>query len=110
MGLARHLKGESRLAGFALGFGALVWAYSDTSFPPDVRSPGSRAMLTSALAATVIVGLVTLEMLTAWGGSGTSMFFGAMAVLTLAFLTKLAPATTWTEVDASPAVTVAPEA
>jgi SP family galactose:H+ symporter-like MFS transporter len=81
------------VAGFTLGFGALVWVYAGESFPSDLRSLGSSAMLTSDLVANVIVGLVTLQMLKAWGGSGTFMFFGAMAVLAFIFIAKLAPET-----------------
>ncbi len=81
------------VAGFTLGFGALVWVYAGESFPSELRSLGSSAMLTSDLVANVIVGLVTLQMLNAWGGSGTFMFFGAMALLAFLFVAKLAPET-----------------
>lgn len=81
------------VAGFTLGFGALVWVYAGESFPSELRSLGSSAMLTSDLVANVIVGLVTLQMLKVWGGSGTFMFFGAMAVLAFAFIARLAPET-----------------
>lgn len=81
------------VAGFTLGFGALVWVYAGESFPSDLRSLGSSAMLTSDLVANVIVGLVTLQMLKVWGGSGTFMFFGAMALLAFAFIARLAPET-----------------
>lgn len=81
------------VVGFTLGFGALVWVYAGESFPSELRSLGSSAMLTSNLVANVIVGLITLQMLQAWGGSGTFMFFGVMALLAFVFVARMAPET-----------------
>ena len=81
------------VVGFTMGFGALVWVFAGESFPSELRSLGSSAMLTANLTANFIVGLFTLRMLEAWGGSGTFMFFGVMAVLAFAFVYKMAPET-----------------
>lgn len=81
------------VVGFTMGFGALVWVFAGESFPSELRSLGASAMLTANLTANFIVGLVTLRMLENWGGSGTFMFFGVMAILAFLFVYKMAPET-----------------
>ena len=79
--------------GFTFGFGALVWVYAGESFPSQLRSLGSSAMLTSDLVANAIVGAFFLTMLNSLGGAGTFAVFGAFAVLAFGFVYRFAPET-----------------
>jgi SP family galactose:H+ symporter-like MFS transporter len=79
--------------GFTFGFGALVWVYAGESFPARLRSLGSSAMLTSDLVANVAVAAIFLTLLTRFGGAGTFIVFGVLAVAAFAFVFKLAPET-----------------
>ncbi len=79
--------------GFTFGFGALVWVYAGESFPSQLRSMGSSAMLTSDLVGNAIVAGFFLTMLQTLGGSGTFMVFGALAVLAFIFVYRFAPET-----------------
>ncbi|KKB98869.1 major facilitator transporter [Mycolicibacter arupensis] len=79
--------------GYTFGFGSLVWVYAGESLPARMRSLGSSAMLTSDLVGNAIVAAVFLTMLTALGGAGTFAVFGALAMLSLAFVYRYAPET-----------------
>lgn len=80
-------------AGFAFGFGSLVWVYAGEAMPAHLRSIGASVMLTSNLVANVIVGGVFLTLLTQLGGSGTFIVFGVLAVAAFIFVFTLAPET-----------------
>ena len=78
---------------FNFGYGALVWAYASESFPARLRTQGGSAMLTSDLAANIIVGIVFLNALGALGGAWTFAIFAALSALAFAFVYILAPET-----------------
>lgn len=80
-------------AGFAFGFGSLVWVYAGEAMPAHLRSQGAGAMLTSNLIANMIVGAFFLTMLTRLGGAGAFVVFGVLAVAAFAFVAWLAPET-----------------
>ncbi|CAM3722126.1 sugar porter family MFS transporter [Smaragdicoccus niigatensis] len=79
--------------GFTFGFGSLVWVYAGESFPARLRSMGSSTMLTSDLVANAIIAAFFLTMLNSLGGAGTFAVFGLFAVLSFAFVYKMAPET-----------------
>ncbi|MCV7383614.1 sugar porter family MFS transporter [Mycolicibacter longobardus] len=79
--------------GYTFGFGSLVWVYAGEALPARLRSMGSSAMLTSDLVANAVVAAVFLTMLTSLGGAGTFAVFGALALLSLAFVYRYAPET-----------------
>ena len=79
--------------GFTFGFGALVWVYAGESFPSQLRSMGSSAMLTSDLVGNAIVAGFFLTMLQTLGGSGTFMVFGVLALAAFVFVYRFAPET-----------------
>lgn len=79
--------------GFTFGFGALVWVYAGESFPSQLRSMGSSAMLTSDLVGNAIVAGFFLTMLQTLGGSGTFIVFGGLAALAFVFVYRFAPET-----------------
>jgi MFS transporter, SP family, galactose:H+ symporter len=78
---------------FNFGYGAIVWTYASESFPARLRTQGGSAMLTSDLAANIIVGIVFLNALGALGGAWTFGIFAALSVLAFAFVYALAPET-----------------
>jgi sugar porter (SP) family MFS transporter len=78
---------------FNFGYGALVWAYASESFPARLRTQGGSAMLTSDLAANIIVGVVFLSAMGALGGAWTFAIFAALSALAFAFVYVLAPET-----------------
>ncbi|HET7270394.1 MAG TPA: sugar porter family MFS transporter [Rubrobacter sp.] len=78
---------------FNFGYGAIVWTYASESFPARLRTKGGSAMLTSDLAANIIVGIVFLNALGALGGAWTFGMFAALSVLAFAFVYTLAPET-----------------
>src|SRR5829696_5463992 len=51
------------IVAFNFGYGSLVWAYASESFPARLRTQGGSAMLTSDLAANIVVGIVFLSAL-----------------------------------------------
>ncbi|MDD7813306.1 sugar porter family MFS transporter [Mycobacterium sp. CSUR Q5927] len=79
--------------GYTFGFGSLVWVYAGEGLPARLRSMGSSAMLTSNLTANALVAAVFLTMLTSLGGASTFAVFGALALLSLAFVYRYAPET-----------------
>src|SRR5215208_1169508 len=78
---------------FNFGYGALVWAYASESFPARLRTQGGSAMLTSDLAANIIIGIVFLSALGALGGAWTFAIFAVLSALAFAFVYVLAPET-----------------
>ena len=78
---------------FNFGYGALVWAYASESFPARLRTQGGSAMLTSDLAANIVVGIVFLSALGALGGAWTFAIFAALSAFAFAFVYILAPET-----------------
>src|SRR4051795_4680660 len=80
-------------AGFNFGFGSLVWVYASESFPARLRTAGASAMLTADLVANLIIGLYFLSVLDSLGGTATFLMFAGLAVLSFAFVWKLAPET-----------------
>ena len=80
-------------AGFNFGFGSLVWVYASESFPARLRTTGASAMLTADLVANLIIGLYFLSALDALGGTTTFAMFAALALVSFAFVWKLAPET-----------------
>ena len=78
---------------FNFGYGALVWAYASESFPARLRTQGGSAMLTSDLAANIIIGIVFLNALGALGGAWTFAIFATLSALAFAFVYVLAPET-----------------
>jgi len=78
---------------FNFGYGSLVWAYASESFPARLRTQGGSAMLTSDLAANIVVGIVFLSALGALGGSLTFGIFLVLSALAFVFVYVLAPET-----------------
>jgi sugar transport protein len=78
---------------FNFGYGALVWAYASESFPARLRTQGGSAMLTSDLAANIVIGIVFLSALGALGGAWTFAIFAVLSALAFAFVYVLAPET-----------------
>ena len=78
---------------FNFGYGALVWAYASESFPARLRTQGGSAMLTSDLAANIVVGTVFLSAMGALGGAWTFAIFAALSAIAFAFVYVLAPET-----------------
>ena len=78
---------------FNFGYGALVWAYASESFPARLRTQGGSAMLTSDLAANIVVGVLFLSAMGALGGAWTFAIFAALSALAFAFVYVLAPET-----------------
>jgi SP family galactose:H+ symporter-like MFS transporter len=78
---------------FNFGYGAIVWTYASESFPARLRTQGGSAMLTSDLAANIVVGIVFLSALGALGGAWTFAVFAVLSVLAFAFVYLLAPET-----------------
>lgn len=79
--------------GFTFGFGSLVWVYAGESFPSRLRSLGASTMLTANLVGNAIVAALFLTMLSTLGGAGTFAVFGALAILSFAFVYRYAPET-----------------
>jgi MFS family permease len=78
---------------FNFGYGALVWAYASESFPARLRTQGGSAMLTSDLAANIVIGIVFLSALGALGGAWTFAIFVVLSVVAFVFVYVLAPET-----------------
>ena len=78
---------------FNFGYGSLVWAYASESFPARLRTQGGSAMLTSDLAANIVIGIVFLSALGALGGAWTFAIFAVLSVLAFVFVYALAPET-----------------
>ena len=78
---------------FNFGYGSLVWAYASESFPARLRTQGGSAMLTSDLAANIVIGIVFLSALGVLGGAWTFAIFAALSVLAYIFVYALAPET-----------------
>jgi sugar porter (SP) family MFS transporter len=78
---------------FNFGYGSLVWAYASESFPARLRTQGGSAMLTSDLAANIIIGVVFLSAMGILGGAWTFAIFAALSVLAFGFVYALAPET-----------------
>jgi sugar porter (SP) family MFS transporter len=78
---------------FNFGYGSLVWAYASESFPARLRTQGGSAMLTSDLAANIVIGIVFLSALGALGGAWTFAIFAVLSALAFVFVYVLAPET-----------------
>jgi hypothetical protein len=78
---------------FNFGYGALVWAYASESFPARLRTQGGSAMLTSDLAANIVIGIVFLSALGVLGGAWTFAIFAVLSAFAFAFVYVLAPET-----------------
>jgi len=78
---------------FNFGYGSLVWAYASESFPARLRTQGGSAMLTSDLAANIVIGIVFLSALGALGGAWTFAIFAVLSALAFVFVYILAPET-----------------
>ena len=78
---------------FNFGYGSLVWAYASESFPARLRTQGGSAMLTSDLAANIVIGIVFLSALGALGGAWTFAIFATLSALAFVFVYILAPET-----------------
>jgi len=78
---------------FNFGYGSLVWAYASESFPSRLRTQGGSAMLTSDLAANIVVAIVCLSALGPLGGSLTFGIFLVLSAVAFVFVYVLAPET-----------------
>lgn len=85
--------------GYTFGFGSLVWVYAGEAFPARLRSLGASAMLTADLVANAVVAFFFLTLLTELGGVGTFAVFGALALLAMLFILRLAPETRGRELE-----------
>jgi sugar porter (SP) family MFS transporter len=79
--------------GFDFGFGAMVWVYSSESFPAQLRTAGSSAMLTADLVGNLVIAQFFLSVLGDIGGVATFTLFGVLAVVSFGFVWWLAPET-----------------
>lgn len=79
--------------GFNFGFGALVWVYASESFPTPLRSRGAALMLTTDLAANLIIAQMFPPAIDRIGGAATFAIFALLSALAWAFVFRYAPET-----------------